>query len=309
MFLPLFWSGGGANLWPALYAAVLTASLLTTVEAVAVGGRDNLYVPLLAAFLLLTMAAKPATELAMQCASMAVLFVLLPVVNRYGRMLRTRELMVMSVVLYGVWSLGSADWGIPMFAAIAVFGAVFAATGSDQKRSLVHRRMVVVSMPASAITLAAHLTGCYTFAYGPFLAAVLVPMLWGIVLHLAGGSSGRPGWVWSLRQAGFAGVGMAAVLAWPLVAGRAPGAVPPGVLVVTAGTVVWLGLGILHAWPRLGGGVAPLAAACVAALLVAGGQRADWLARWQPQLWADVFERHVDPLLPLHETQSGLVTR
>ncbi len=297
VYLPLRW-GSGVDPAHAAFAAFLTASLLTAVEAVAVGGRDNLYVPILAAFVLLKVVTKPAAELAVQSVSMVLVFGLMILLNRYGRILRTKGLMIVAVLVYGAWSLGSADWAVPLLAAFAAFALVFHATGGEQRRTRAYRRMAVLAAPSALLVLAANVTGAFSFAYGPFLVAVLVPLVWAVALHLDAAPA-VPRRRWSGRQAGAAVGSAALVLAGPVLMRRAPD--PAGVLTLAALSIfaVWLGLGLTLLWPRFTGSTAVIAVTCVTILLTAGGQTAGWLACWRPTRWADVFSREADVLFPL----------
>jgi len=295
VFLPLTGSAGEAGLWQALLSAFLAATLLTMVEAVSVGGRDNLYVPLLAAFLLLKTVTKSVPELAMQSVSIVFLFGLLPVVNHYGRMLRTKALMIMSIILYGVWSLGSVDWAVPLLVAFLLFVLVFSVTGAGRRRTHVHRQIVWLTAPSAALMLFANLTGRFRFAYGPFLVAVLVPLLWGIVRQLG---KQRTGWCWSFRQMGVALVAIAAVLAEPVLMQRSPDS--RSVLLLAGGSwlLVWIGIGLTERRSTGSGNVMVVVAILAAILLTSIGQYYLVLGDWQPLLWADVYQRETDVLLP-----------
>jgi len=298
VFLPLAWQAGDAGLWQALFSAFLAATLLTLVEAVSIGGRDNLYVPLLAAFLLLKTVTKSVPELAMQSVSIVLLFGLLPVVNHYGRLLRTKTLMIMSIILYGVWSLGSVDWAVPLLAAILVFTVVFAGSGGGQRLTLAHRRMVLLAIPAATLMVLANLTGMFRFVYGPFLAAVLAPLLFGVVVQLG---DGHTGWRWSARQLGVALVALVAVLAEPVLMRRAADA---GSLLLLSGGVlltVWIGIGVISRRPHATGGGAAFATVVMAIVLTAIGQYYQVLGLWRPLLWADVYGREADVLMPVRQ--------
>ena len=303
VFLPLALRGD-AGLAQALWAAFLTATLLTAVEAVSTRGSDNLYVPLLASFMLLKVITKPLAELALQSISMVFLFGVLIVLNRYGRMLRTHALMIMGLLVYGVWSLGSVDWAIPLMAALAGFAVVFIATGMEQKRTRVYRRMAVLSAPAAILALMANLTGTFSFLYGPFLVAVLVPLVWGVVMQLLDPRS-KPSWKWTPRQMGAAAGAVFLVLAEPVLMRRAPDAASVAGLAVGSGLAAWIGIGLTAKWPRFSGGFAVVATTCVAILLTAGGQSAGGLSRWKPSLWADVYGRNADVMFPIQPTNSG----
>lgn len=296
VYLPLVWQAGGAGRWQALLSAFLAATLLTLVEAVSIGGRDNLYVPLLAAFLLLKTVTKSVPELVMQSVSIVILFGLLPLANHYGRLLRTKALMIMSIILYGVWSLGSVDWAAPLLVAILVFLAVFAGTGGAQRRTLADRRMVLLAIPAAALMVLANLTGLFRFVYGPFLVAVLVPLLFGVVVQMG---SGPTGWRWSFRQAGAALAALAAVLAVPILMRRSADA--SSLLLLSGGVylTVWIGIGIMAWKPHGTGSVVAVTAVVMAIALTAIGQFYQVLGLWRPLLWADVYGREADVLMPV----------
>ncbi len=283
----------------AVFSAFLAATLLTLVEAVSIGGRDNLYVPLLAAFLLLKTVTKSVPELAMQSVSIVFLFGLLPVVNHYGRLLRTKTLMIMSIILYGVWSLGSVDWAVPLLAAILAFMVVYAGTGGEQRRTLAHRRMVLLAIPAAVLMVLANLTGMFRFLYALYLAAVLVPLCFGVVVQLG---RGQTGWRWTWRQLTGVVLAMVAVLAEPVLMRRAPDAASVWFLAAVVLMAVWLGIGVLAGRTQGTGGAVAVVTVLVAVLLMAAGQSTGLSRSWRPQLWADVYGREVDVLLPWTRT-------
>jgi phytol kinase len=297
VLLPLLWWGetGWSQAW---LAALLTAGLLTTVEAVATGGRDNLYVPMLAAFLLLKVVTKPVGELAMQSVSMVLLFSGLFLLNYYGRILRVRALLIMGIIAYGVWSLGSVDWAVPLLTAFAWFAVVFIATGMEQRRSLAYRRLPLLAIPAVVLTLTANLTGTFAFWYGPYLVAVLIPLAWGVVVQLTD-SHVLPSFRWTWPQFGAAAMGVVLSLAEPLLLGRAPDGTT--VLVIATGslTMTWLGLGLTSVWSRFGGSTSVIIITCTAIAFTIAGQTSGVLTEWEPMRWADVYGREADVLFPL----------
>jgi dolichol kinase len=298
VFLPLTLMDADVSRAQTFYSAWLAATLLTLVEAVAGGGRDNVYVPLLAAFMLLKTVTKSVPELAMQSVSMPVLMLLVALINRYTRMLRAKGGMIMAVFVYGVWSLGSADWAVPLLIAFACFGTVFALTGNDQRPTRVYRRMAVLTAPAATLVLAANLTGEFRWLYGPFMAALCTPLLWGVVLQSAAADS-TANWHWSMRQIALALIALAAALAFPLLAGRTPaaGTLAGGAVIVIG--VVWGGIGLAARLRRVPGGLVAFLAVCVAILLVGAGQATGLLDLWNPLRWADVYGREADALWPL----------
>lgn len=302
VFLPLAWPAGGIGIWQALLSAFLAATLLTMVEAVSSGGSDNLYVPILCAFLLLKTVTKPVPELVMQSASMVLLFSLLPLVNRCSRMLRTRAVVSMSILLYGVWSLGSADWAIPMLLAVLAFFLVFSGTGGEQRHTRAHRNMVLLSMPSAVLVLTANLTGAFDFVYGLFLAAVSIPLLCGVVIQMEGK---RRFPRWSVRQVGCALAALVLVFLEPIVMGRAPNAA--SILLMAAGILMlaWIGTGLSARQAGFSGAKAVLATTLAAIVLTGGGQYCGLLKNWQPSLWADVYLRDPDVLLPLPQSTQA----
>lgn len=295
VFLPLTWQGA-AGRWQALLSAFLAATLLTLVEAVSIGGRDNLYVPLLAAFMLLKTVTKSVPELIMQSISILILSVVLPVANRHGKLLRIKTLIIMSIILYGIWSLGSVDWAVPLLAAILFFLVVCAGTSGAQRRALADRRMVLLATPAAVLMALANLTGLFRFVYGPFLASVLVPLLVGVVVQM---DCGGIGWHWSARQLAMALAAMASVLAVPLLMRR--GADTASLLLLSCGVLAtaWIGTGIMAGRPQGTGGAVALVAVVFAVALTAVGQVYQVLGLWRPLLWADVYGREADVLIPV----------
>jgi hypothetical protein len=285
------------NVW---LSAFLVAMLLTLVEAVSLGGRDNLYVPLLAAFMLLKTVTKSTPELIMQSISLVVLSSILPLVNVYGHVLRTKTVLVMGIVLYGLWSLGSVDWAMPMLFAILYFLAVFVATGGELHRVRLHRRMIWLSSPAVALMLLANLTGLYVFLYGPYLIAVLTGVLFG-VLHQLQPADCSKRFYWSRKQLMGALLAVVVVLSEPVFMQRFGDAKSALWLIVLSLVVVWLVHGCLRLrlGPRPLGLVVVMLAIVGAMIAVALGQHYQVLGTWRPLLWADVYGRDVDALWPL----------
>ncbi len=295
VFVPLILPPGSPPFWHAFLPALLSALLLTFVEAVSGGGRDNLYLPPLTAFMLIKMAGKPLGELVMQTASIVLLFGVLMMLNRHGRVLRSRALVIFGIFVYAIWSLGSVDWAIPLVAAFACFAAVFAATGSEHRRTLAHRRIVLLSLPGALVALFANLTGTFAFCHGPFLAALLVPGIWGVVMQLRHSGEGQG---WTARQGGGALVMIVAILLQPICFGRAPGWLPVGGLAAGALVLVWAGI-VLMAGMRWPGTVVSFCAVWIAILLVGSAQLAGWSPLWRPSRWDDRYGRKMDVLLPL----------
>lgn len=286
----------GLDIPHALLAAALTSTLLTGIEAVSIAGRDNLYVPMAAAFILLKVVDKPVPELQLQTASLLFLFLLVFVLNR--RILRTRALVTIFLMVYAVWTLGSVDWAVPLIIASASFAVLFESTGSVQRATRVYRRMSILAAPAVAAVLLANVTGLFRAAYGPYLAGVLVPLLWGIQRQLTGVADEHLTVLRPWRILLLSSVGLA-VLAFPLLRGIQSHV--PTVLVLLATVTLFLFLG-WQANVRVStfrGERSVLLTTLAAMLLTAGLQSAGVLTCWRPSQWGDHFGREADVLFPV----------
>lgn len=87
--------------------ALLMSLLLAGLEAVSVGGTDNLFVPLATIFLLLKVTTKPSLEITFQCISLIGIAFLIFKVNGEKKILQTRPLIIFILLTFSAWSLGS----------------------------------------------------------------------------------------------------------------------------------------------------------------------------------------------------------
>ncbi len=299
VYVPLRISGDFGILQTTM-AAFLTATLLTGAEAVATGGRDNIYVPILAALILIKAVGKSGLELSVQSLSLVLVFSLVFAVNRFGKMLRTEGVTTMGIMVFGIWCLGSVDWAIPLFLAFLSVAIVFRIFGMEQRRARIYRRLTLAVLPAAGLVVLANFTGAFEFWFAPFLAAVLLPTVWGILIHSRDECSGNP-WIPQWRQMLPAVAAVALVLCQPVVSQH------PADLQ----TLAWLSSGVLIlAWlgssARLAQQLIPptvllfvfiFAAICLTAL----GQRQGTLKQWQPRLWASFFDRDPDVFFPTQQ--------
>lgn len=295
IFLPLQLLDG-LDIPHAFLAALLTATLLTGIEAISIGGRDNLFVPMAAAFILIKVVTKPVAELLAQTLSLVVIFALVLLLNR--RILRTRALVTAFLMIYAVWTLGSADWAVPLLCASAMFAGIFETTGSSQRATRVYRRMTLLASPAVALTVFANLTGGFAFFFAPYLAAVLVPLLWGIQRQLTAALDEPLPRLTPLRSTLLL-LAAAAVLVFPLLRGRCPSLSALTALLLTVTTCLLLGWQANHRLKCCQGARAVLLTTLAAILLTGALQAGLGIPCWRPVLWADHYSREADVLLPM----------
>lgn len=162
-----------------LLVAFLVAVLLTGIEAISVHGTDNVFVPLITCYVLLKITTKPVAEVRFQCISMIAIFVVIGVVSRWMRLFSVRDFIIFFTFSYAAWSLGSVDWGTPVFIGFAGFCLVrFLVRDQNQQpiRTEVLLRILIIPL---GLLLAANAFDLYQLAFGPYLLAVLLPALMG----------------------------------------------------------------------------------------------------------------------------------
>lgn len=179
----------GLALRVCLGVALLTATLLTFMEAVAVRGTDNLLVPLLTCYVLGKITTKPAGEIWFQVESLAGLCLALLCVNRALRALSPRDFLFLCLFVYSCWSLGSVSWAAPALGGFAAFCAVRAVGDRDISEGAGTPVVLHALLVPMAILAVANWTNTYDVSFGPFLAAICAVLLIGLV-HYA--EMGKP---------------------------------------------------------------------------------------------------------------------
>ncbi len=104
-----------------LLSAVLVSFLVTCVEAISTRGTDNVFVPVLTAYILLKITQKPVPEIAFQCASLFAIFAVFGLIIWRSRLLDVGAGIIFLGISYASWSLGSFLWAMPVFAAFLFF--------------------------------------------------------------------------------------------------------------------------------------------------------------------------------------------
>ena len=159
--------------------AFLVAVLLTGIEAISVHGTDNVFVPLITCYVLLKITTKPVAEVRFQCISMIVIFFVIGVVSRWMRLFSVRDFIIFFTFSYAAWSLGSADWGIPVFIGFGGFCLVRFLVREQNQQPIRTEVLLRILMIPLVLLLAANAFDFYQLAFGPYLLAVLLPALMG----------------------------------------------------------------------------------------------------------------------------------
>lgn len=153
-----------------ILTALLMSLLLSGLEAVSIGGTDNLLVPLATCFLLLKLPTKPQPEIAFQSLSLIGISAGLFIANKRQATLRTRPLIIFILSSFAAWSLGAADWMIPIIVGFIIYNKVC----SSCKRLPINLEALVLLRPMYPplfILFAANATSAFDYWFGPYLVA------------------------------------------------------------------------------------------------------------------------------------------
>ncbi|MEN8142128.1 MAG: hypothetical protein ABFQ82_00855, partial [Thermodesulfobacteriota bacterium] len=167
-----------------ILTAYLVSLLLTGIEAISIKGTDNLFVPILTCYVLLKITTKPTSEIAFQSLSLTTIFILLALVSGGLKIFSIRDTILFTAFSYAAWSLGSIDWGTPIFAAFALYCLVRALSGIDVDREIETRALLRLIIVPFMILILANATDLYEELYGSFLLTVVMAGSFGIWAHL-----------------------------------------------------------------------------------------------------------------------------
>ncbi|MCU0856976.1 MAG: hypothetical protein MUC65_01045 [Pontiellaceae bacterium] len=151
--------------------ALLMAILLGGLEAVSIGGTDNLFVPLATSFLLLKLPEKPPVEIFFQFVSFVGISFFVFTANRRHKTLQVRPLVIFILVTYAAWSLGSADWMIPVISGFIIYNRTCTHC-APLSPNLSARELLRPLYPALIMLFAANATLRLNVWFGPFLVAM-----------------------------------------------------------------------------------------------------------------------------------------
>jgi len=169
-------------------AALYVAVLVTAFEAISLGGTDNLFVPIGVCAILLKITARSADEIMYQNVSMLVISAATGMIVWRARSFNVGGTIAFALFAYGVWSLGSQWWALPVFLGFAVYMAAwFVFPIAKDERSNVKVRIVFRAVIVPFLLLiAANLLDLMSAFYAPFIAsliAVLTFSLWNHILY------------------------------------------------------------------------------------------------------------------------------
>lgn len=150
-------------------ASLLVALVVTGFEAVSLRGADNLFVPIAVCVILGKITTKPMSEIVFQNASLVGLCAVIGVGARRFPGLNVGATIAVLLFTYGLWSLGSPLWAMPVL--IALVAIVTARTEPFSGRAIGVRPVARACMPLVAILIIANTYHDYDFWYGPFLGA------------------------------------------------------------------------------------------------------------------------------------------
>ena len=153
-----------------ILTALLMAILLAGLEAVSIGGTDNLFVPIGTCFLLLKISTKPQTEILFQCISFLVIAGLVFVMNHRSQTFRTRPLIIFILACYATWTLGSAEWMLPMLVGFTLY-LWFCRSCEPLPSPLSARQLLRPLYPLLIILFFANAKGAFDFWFVPFIVA------------------------------------------------------------------------------------------------------------------------------------------
>ncbi len=154
-------------------AALHVAVIVTGLEAIALRGTDNLWVPIGVAYILLKITAQPLEEVIYQNVSLLLLTVAIATASARVPMFHAGASLVFVLYAYGCWALGGWPWALPLLSGFAAFLLSWYALrpeGGAQGRIGVRTTERAV-IPVFAVLLVANTLHVHRELYGPFLAA------------------------------------------------------------------------------------------------------------------------------------------
>lgn len=166
-------------------SALLVSLLLTGIEAVSTRGTDNLFIPLFTCYSLLRITTKPPGEIAFQVASLVSMMALLEVFFRRLRLFSIRDSIIFVIFTYAVWSLGSIQWSVPVFACFLFYCLVRVLVPNQRDYQVETTPLLRVILIPLLFLLLANASGRYLEFFGPFLCGTVtafVCVAWAYVL-------------------------------------------------------------------------------------------------------------------------------
>lgn len=168
-------------------SSLLVALVVTGFEAISLRGADNLFVPIAVCVILGKITTKPLSEIIFQNASLVGLCVVMGVGAHWFPALNVGATIAVLLFTYGLWSLGSPLWALPVF--IALIALVTARSGRFSGTYIGVRPVARACIPLAAILILSNTNAAHNFWYAPYLGAAAAMTVIGVVQ--AGGSRAR----------------------------------------------------------------------------------------------------------------------
>ena len=129
-----------------ILTALLVSFLLTCVEAVSVKGTDNIFVPVIACYVLLKITTKPVDEIMFQCISLFAIFAIFGSIIWKTKLLNTGAALIFLGMTYASWSLGSIHWALPAFSAFILFTIVRFILNKKKRQPVIKARILFAAL-------------------------------------------------------------------------------------------------------------------------------------------------------------------
>ena len=166
-----------------ILCALLISFLLTGIEAVSIKGTDNIFVPLITCYGLLKITTKPIEEIAFQCASLFLVLLIIQFFVHKLKLMSIQESIIFIIFVYATWSLGSIDWGIPVFTSFFLYCAIRHFLKDNDQYELNTTGLIRIIITPLIILLIANASVQYSFFYGAFLSATIVCCCCALWIH------------------------------------------------------------------------------------------------------------------------------
>lgn len=160
-------------------SSLLVALVVTGFEAISLRGADNLFVPIATCVILGKITTKPVPEIVFQNASLVGLCTVIGFGARRFPALNVGATIAVLLFTYGLWSLGSPLWALPVL--IAMVALVTARSGRFSGRYIGVRPVARACMPLVAILIIANTYDALSFWFAPFLGATAAMTAIGVV--------------------------------------------------------------------------------------------------------------------------------
>jgi phytol kinase len=160
-----------------LLVALLIALLVTLLEALSVGGIDNVIIPYGTYFILERITDEPVRVITKEFCILALVAVVVLVFSRIPKNLMSSGIVAVILMAYGTWTLGDPSWFLPVILLVAWFStlwAVFRRAPGTPAQGYELREVFHVFLVPFMILWTANSWGLYDPLFIPFLSALTV---------------------------------------------------------------------------------------------------------------------------------------